>query len=427
MPVDHGTQLSFGQARMRRDGLEHLGVGVGGQRVADLGRQVAPFGHQHPPGRVRRGGQFPDLGGRGDGDPRQQGGTDPDGSGQADEHVQRQARVVGEFAPHVVTGIGGQPADQAVVDRGILRESAADAGLRAAGEAFVHLMGQVGAPGQRPAQQRRRMVGEAEHGRGRRGRVSQRLLLHVVERGLVGAVTRGIRWQLAVGLPALRIVDERRLLPVADQAPPRRRHPFAGEQRGQHRGRCRLVGGHRAADLGMRVFREPRRDVRRRPQCELRDDPDVGVGGEGLRHVWWEARAGGQPLPTFDDRIPREQACPLRTAGSLGEQGDRGERLGHRIDVGGRQQPPLREQSGALFDARDQRHRLRTGQVGTPGQACGDVLVGNRDQPFHEIEWQGRILGEAAQDVVHRDILPCRDHSACEFSAAARARPGQPS
>ncbi|MEU8060257.1 hypothetical protein [Microbispora bryophytorum] len=195
------------------------------------------------------------------------------------------------------------------------------------------------------------MTDEGEHGSGGRGQVSQRLLLRVVDRGLVGAVTRGTRRQLAVALRAVRIVDERRFLPIADQAPPSRGKPFTGEQRGQHRGRCRLVRGHRTADLRMRVLREPRRHVRGRPQCELRDDPDVGVGGEGLRHVGREAGAGGQPLPAAGIRIRRDQARPLRAACPLSQQGERGERLCHRIDVGGRQQPPLREPRSAVFDA----------------------------------------------------------------------------
>jgi hypothetical protein len=53
VPLDHGSQLGFGQARVRRDGLDHLRVGIAGQRVADPGRQIASLGQEHPHGRVR--------------------------------------------------------------------------------------------------------------------------------------------------------------------------------------------------------------------------------------------------------------------------------------------------------------------------------------------------------------------------------------
>ena len=222
----------------------------------------------------------------------------------------------------------------------------------------------------------------------------------------MGAVAGGARRQVAVEPRALRIVHERRLFAVADQAPLRRRQPLAGDQRRQYGRWRRLVGRHRAADLGMRMPRKPGGHIRRRPQRELRDDPYVRVGGERLHHIGREAGAGGQLLPALDDWICREEACPLRAAGTLVEQGERGVRLCHGIDVGGGQPALVRKPHSALLDARGQRNRLRMAEVRAIGEVRGDVGVRDRDQPVDQLGRQGRIGGEPAQDMVHRGILP---------------------
>jgi hypothetical protein len=84
----------------------------------------------------------------------------------------------------------------------------------------------------------------------------------------------------------------------------------------------------------MRMPGEPGGEVRRRPQCELRDDPNVGVCSERLRHVGREVGAGGQLLPAPDERVGGEEACPLRSAGARLEESERSVRLGRRVDVG---------------------------------------------------------------------------------------------
>lgn len=101
----------------------------------------------------------------------------------------------------------------------------------------------------------------------------------------------------------------------------------------------------------MRMPRKPGGYFRRRPQGELRHDPYVRVRGERLHYIGRKGAAGGQLLPAFDERICREEARPLRAAGTLVEQSGRNARLCHGIDVGGSQPPRVRQPHSALLNA----------------------------------------------------------------------------
>ncbi|MDQ1051506.1 hypothetical protein QFZ76_009742 [Streptomyces sp. V4I2] len=226
-------------------------------------------------GRLRRLGQLLNLGGRSGGNPRQQGCADLGGAGQADEHVERHARIVGEPAPHIVATVAGQRSDESVLDRGISGEVGSDTGVGVHGELSVHLRQQVAASGECPAKQRRRVIDEADDGMGGCGRVLQCHSLCLVHGGLVGAVTGVARQQIAVVSRALRVVHERRLFAVADQASQRRGQALAGEQCRQQGWGRRLVGCCCAAHLGVRSAQSQLRQAtvpsccawRRRPGC----------------------------------------------------------------------------------------------------------------------------------------------------------------
>ncbi len=80
------------------------------------------------------------------------------------------------------------------------------------------------------------------------------------------------------------------------------------------------------------------------------------------------SRAGGQLRAALGDRIRREAARPLREAGPRVEQGERGLRLGHGIDVGGRQPSLVREVYGGALVAGGQRECLGAAEVRAGGE-----------------------------------------------------------
>lgn len=202
-------------------------------------------------------------------------------------------------------------------------------------------------------------------------------------------------------------MDERCLLPVADQAPPGGRQPLAGDQRSQHGRGCLLVVCQRAPHLGVRMPRKSGCDLRRGPQRELGDHPHVRVPGQQLHHIGGESGAGRQPLPVVDDRIRREPACPFRCSRTRVEQGQGGIRPGQGIHVQGGQPAGTDQRDSALRNARRQGHRLRTAEVRTFREMRGDILVRDRDQPVDQLGRQGGIAGEPAQHMIH-DRHPAR-------------------
>ena len=402
MPVDHGAQAGFGEARVRSDGLDHLRVGVVGQPVADLRRQITSAGQEHAGGRARRPGEPPDLGRSRRGDPREQGRSDPGGAGQPRQHVQRHSRVVREPAAHVRVAVAGQGTHQRVVDRGIPGDVGPDAGSGVRGQCPVHPRRQIGAIGERPAQQHRGMVREADDGLGGRRRVLQGSLSYVVHGGLVGPVAGGSRRQHAVGALTLPLVHERRLL--RSQTSQRR----AGGSPCPVRSAASASGGVASLAAAERrtwacgcLARPPGGHVGRGPQRELRDDTHVRVRGQRPHHVGRETGAGGQLLPVRGDRVPREDARPLRAAGALVEQGESDVRPRDGIDVGGGQPSLVREVHPALRHAREQGDRLRVAEVRPVGETPCDVGVRDRDQPVDQLVRQRGVGGETAQDVIH--------------------------
>ncbi len=313
---------------------------------------------------------------------------------------------MGKPAPYFVVTIGGQYADQGLIDRRIFGEVSSNTGIRIHGELSADLRWQIGAAGERPAQQQRRVADEVDDGFSGCGRVPNRHLLHVVSGGLVGAVAGGAGQQIAVESRALRIVHERRLFTVADQAPLCGWLPLAGEQRRQYGRWRRLVGRHRAADLGVRMRRESGGRLRCRPQRERRDDLYVRVGGQHLHHIERKAGAGGQLLPALDDWIFREETPPLRASGTLGKQGERDVRLCRGINVCGGQQACIRKRHSAFLDTRGQHHRLRVAEAGPMRKVRSDLGVRDRDQPVDQLGRQAYVGGKPAQNMVHRGILP---------------------
>jgi hypothetical protein len=306
-----------------------------------------------------------------------------------------------EPASDIGVTVARQHADQGFADRGILGEIGPDTGNGVHGKPFARPQRQIGAGSECPAQQHRGMVREADDGFGGCGRVPECRLPDVVRGGLVGAVAGGARQQIAVGARALRVVHERRLFTVADQAPLRGRQPLTGDQCRQY-GRVRgLVGRHRAADLGMGMRRKPGGHVRRGPRREFHDDSYVRVRGERLHHIGREAGAGCQFLPALGVLVRCKEARPLRAMDGLVEQGESGLRLCHRIDVGGGQPARANKPHRAVLVARGQRHRLRRAEIRAAREVCGNVRVRDRDQPVEQFGRQGRIGSEPAQDMVH--------------------------
>lgn len=101
----------------------------------------------------------------------------------------------------------------------------------------------------------------------------------------------------------------------------------------------------------MRMRRKLASDVRGRPQRELSDHPDIGVGAECLHHIVWQAGAGRQLLPRLHQRIGSEKSRPLRPAGTFFEEGECDTWLGYRIDVVGREPPFVGESYGGSLEA----------------------------------------------------------------------------
>lgn len=221
-----------------------------------------------------------------------------------------------------------------------------------------------------------------------------------------GSAAGGAGRQIAVESRALWIVHERRLFTVADQATLCGWQPLAGEQRRQYGRWRRLVGRHRATDLGMRMHRKSGGRLRCRPQRELRDDLYVRVGGQHLHHVERQAGTGGELLPALDDWIFCEVARPLRVSRTLIKQGERDLRLRRGIDVCGGQQTCIRKRHSAFLDTRGQSHRLRAAEVGPTSQVRSNLGVRDRDQPVDQLGRQAYVDGKPAQNMVHRGILP---------------------
>lgn len=293
--------------------------------------------------------------------------------------------MVREAAAHVGVAVPGQYADQVVVDRGVRGEVCPYTGDRVRGEPSAHRRRQVRTGGQGPAQQEGGVFGEVDGCPGRGGRVLKGSQPCVVGDGLVGAVARGAREQIAVGPRAVRIVGERNLLAVADQAVERGRQSCAGDQCRECARRCRLVGRHRTSDLGVGVPGEPGGHVQSGPPRQLGDHVDVRVRGEPLHHIGREPGAGGQLRPPLPVRIRCEEARPLRAAGSSVEQGQGHLRVYHGIDVGGGQPALVREPHRAVFGARHQCDRLVPAEIRTAGEDVGEVVVRERDQPVDRL------------------------------------------
>lgn len=305
-----------------------------------------------------------------------------------------------EPASHVVTVVSGQRACQHLVDRGILGNCAPNPRNGIGGEPPAHVQRKARARREFPTKQRRGMGGESDDGIERRGRVPYGRHPHLKHSGPVGAITRCSRPQVAVAPRAVRVVDKRRLLPVAHQAPPRYGPPTR-DQRRQHARRRGLVGRHRAPDLGMWVGREPGCHLRRRPQRQFRDHPHVRVVGERLHHLGRQPGAGRQLLPPRHDRIPRQEPRPVRLPGTPVEQGERDLRLRHRIDVPGGQPPLVREPQSGLRTTRRQRHHLRPAEVHPTRERRAKLRVRPRDQPVDQLRRQRLIDSEPVQDTIH--------------------------
>lgn len=165
----------------------------------------------------------------------------------------------------------------------------------------------------------------------------------------------------------------------------------------------------------MRVGGQPGGGVRGGEERELRDDTGVRVVGEGADDVGREAGAGGQLLPAGRTRVGGQAPCPLRPAGTLVEEGERGERPGGRVDVGGGEPARVRESHRGPLVVRGQGEHLGPAQVRPVRQVLrqigADVGVRtrardrnrnrNRNQPVHQVRRQSRVGGQAVEDVIH--------------------------
>ncbi|MFE3443559.1 hypothetical protein ACFXNW_11050 [Nocardia sp. NPDC059180] len=179
-------------------------------------------------------------------------------------------------------------------------------------------------------------------------------------------------------------MDERDLLPIANQTGSRRRKTFTGEQRPERTGRRCLVGRQRSADLGMWVLGKSAGDVRRRPLCEFRDNSNRGIRGERTQYVHRQAGAGRQPLPEFVERVGGERTRPLRQAQALLEQGESNLRPSRRIDVIGCEVPSADQPYGGRVEACECNH-LRVIQIRSTRQRLSEIRVRMRNEPIDQV------------------------------------------
>ncbi|WP_157031927.1 hypothetical protein [Kitasatospora cheerisanensis] len=278
--LPHGAQLPFVQAGMGCDRGGDPGVGIVGEPVPDGGGEVAAEGGEAAQLAVGGAGERVEFGGRGGGDPGRWQGSEPDGGADPVEHVERDARVLGGAATHVLGRVGGQPAEQVFADGGVAREWLAHPDLRVRGERGVRGGGEVGAPGELGPEVRRLGVEVGEDVGGGRGGVLERGLQDGFPGELVAAVAGRPGVQGAVGVGAVRRMHPGDGVPFADLATLQRRKVV--DQVGED-GRGRVL-----------VAAERRADVRGRVGGEQRGDRRIGGRlGEFGRHG--EVRCGCQP------------------------------------------------------------------------------------------------------------------------------------